>query len=67
MIGNGIVRISQNDDLWQVALMETPEHQQAGNIREWCSNPLLRSMANELAIRVSKERDIPLLRSEENG
>ena len=31
MIGIGIVRISQNNnDLWRVALMETPEHQQAG-------------------------------------
>lgn len=34
IIGIGIVRISQNDDLWQVALMETPKHQQSGDIRE---------------------------------
>lgn len=67
MIGIGIVRISQNNnDLWRVALMETPEHQQAGDIREWLSGPLPRSLANDLAIILSEERKIPLLRPEEN-
>lgn len=67
MIGIGIVRISQNDDLWQVALMETPEHQQAGDIREWLSGPLPGSLANDLAVKLSEERKIPLLHPEENG
>lgn len=34
---------------------------------EWLSGPLPRSMANDLAIRLSEERGIPLLRPEENG
>nr|EES52628.1 MAG: hypothetical protein UBAL3_92090004 [Leptospirillum ferrodiazotrophum] len=40
MIGIGKVHICQNDDLWRVALMKTPEHQQAGDIIAWLSSPL---------------------------
>jgi hypothetical protein len=67
MIGIGVVSIEENGDLWRVALMETPEHQQAGDIREWLSGPLPKSIANDLANRLSKERRIPLLHPEENG
>ena len=67
MIGIGIVSMGENGDLWRVALMETPEHQQAGDIREWLSGPLPGFLANDLANRLSKERSIPLLHPEENG
>lgn len=67
MIGIGKVHICQNDDLWRVALMKTPEHQQAGDIIAWLSNPLPRELADALAVRISEERDIPLLHPETNG
>ena len=41
--------------------IETPDHQQAGDMIERLSGPLPKTIANDLAVQFSKDRNTPLL------
>ncbi|MHB1758465.1 MAG: hypothetical protein ACYCT9_13350 [Leptospirillum sp.] len=59
MQGIGIVNI--HDDIWVVWLIETPDHQQTGDMIKRLSTPLPKTIANDFAVQRSKDRNIPLL------